>query len=132
MYKHTLKFHGEYLAKAQALPQNASADGNGGEFHLADTLGSIEVIVKVNAEISLADTKVLSVKMQDKATGSEYADLATIYSKTASGATTLAAGTELARYILPSGTKELLKAIITTTDAAAAGKLDVYPSYQAR
>lgn len=132
MLNHELKFDGQYLAKAQALPQNASADGNGGEFHLAELQGAVEIVVKVNAEITLADTKVLSVKLQDKATGGAYADLATIYSKTAAGATTLTADTVLARYILPTATKELLKGVITTTDAAAAGKLDIYPRYLAR
>lgn len=132
MYNHDLKFYGQYLAKAQSLPQNDSADGNGGEFHLAELQGGIEIVVKVNSAITLADTKVLSVKLQHKASGGSYADLATIYSKTASGATTLAAGTVLARYILPTDTADLLKAILTTTDASAAGKLDVYPRLLAR
>lgn len=30
MYKHTLRINGEYLAKAQAVPVNASAPGNSG------------------------------------------------------------------------------------------------------
>lgn len=132
MLNKDLKFHGQYLAKAQSLPQNASADGNGGEFHLSDLQGSLEVVVKVNAEIALADTKVLSVKLQDKATGGNYADLATIYSKTAAGATTLAVDTVLARFILPTDLKELAKVVITTTDAGATGKLDIYPRMLAR
>lgn len=132
MYKHNLTVYGEALADAQTLPQNTSADGNGGEFRLDDTLGAIEILVDVETEISLADTKVLTVKLQHKDTGGSYADLATIYTKTASGATTLAADTELARFILPTNTKELLKAVISTTDAAASGKINVNPTYLAR
>lgn len=132
MLNHDLKFHGQYLAKAQSLPQNASADGNGGEFHLADLQGSLEVVVKVNAAIALADTKVLSVKLQHKATGGNYADLATIYTKTANGATTLAAAEVLGRFVLPTDTLEMVKAVITTTDAGATGKLDIYPRMLAR
>lgn len=132
MLNHDLKFFGQYFAKEQSLPQNTSADGNGGEFHLADLQGSLEVIVKVNAQISLADTKVLTVKLQDKATGGSYADKATIYTKTASGATVLPLGTELARFVLPTDLKELVKVVISTTDAGAAGKLDIYPRMLAR
>lgn len=132
MYKKTLKVHGEYLAQAQALPQNASADGNGVELPVDKTHGALEVVVDVDALVGLADTKVLTVKLQHKDVGGAYADLATVYTKTAAGATTLAAGSVLARYILPSDCKALIKAVITTTDAAASGKLNVYPTYLAR
>lgn len=132
MYKHELKVHGEYLAEDQALPQNTSADGNGGELRLSDTQGAIELVGVVEDEISLADTKVLTIKLREKDDGGSYADKATLYTKTASGATTLAAGTELFRYILPTDTKDIIKAQLTTTDAAAAGSVTIYPNYLAR
>ncbi|MDP2876859.1 MAG: hypothetical protein Q8O00_11790 [Holophaga sp.] len=132
MYKKTLKVFGEYLAQSQSLPLNASADGNGVELPVDKTMGALEVVVEVDAQVGLADTKVLSVKLQHKDVGGAYADLATIYAKTAAGATTLAAGSVLARYTLPSDCKALIKAVITTTDAAATGKLNVFPSYLAR
>lgn len=133
MYKHELTVAGQHLAEEQTLPQNASADGNGGAFDFAGTNGAIEIVVKVGATaIGLADTKVLIVKLQHADGDDAMADLATIYSKTASGATTLAAGTELARYVLPSTVKDRVKAVLTTTDAAATGKITVSPVYLAR
>lgn len=122
-----------YLAKAQAIPNNTSADGNGGSFQgLGGTLGGVEVVVEVDAEVSLADTKVLSVKLQDSANNSSFADLATIYTKTASGATTLSAGTVLARYIVPTSARKYIKAVITTTDTGESGKLNVFLNYLSR
>jgi hypothetical protein len=134
MYKHELTVYGENLATDQALPQNASADGNGGVFDLAGTQGGIEIVVKVGSTaIALADTKSLTVKLAHKdRDDASFVDLATLYSKTASGATTLAVGTELARFSLPSSTGNCLKAVITTTDVSASGKLSVSPIYLAR
>lgn len=133
MYKKTLKVYGEYLAQSQALPLNTSADGNGVELPVDKTMGALEIVVDVDTQIGLADTKVLTVKLQHKPlVGGSYTDLATIYTKTASGATTLAAGAVLGRYTLPSDCQALVKAVITTTDAAASGKLNVYPTYLAR
>lgn len=132
MYKNIAKFDNDYLAKAQALPQNTSADGNGGSFRLAGMLGAIGLVGKVNAEISLADTKVLTVKLQDSADNTTFADVVTLYTKTASGATTIAADTELFRYIPTSSLRTFAKVVITTTDTSAAGKVDVFQSYNAR
>lgn len=132
-YNGEIKFADDYLVKAQSVPQNTSADGNGGVFeNLGKVQGSIEVVAKVNTEIALADTKVLTVKLQHSDDNSSYSDLQTLYTKTASGAETIAADTELARYIVPTTAKRYIKAVITTTDAAATGKLDVYTVYLAR
>jgi len=132
MYKNIAKFENDFLAKAQSLPQNTNADGNGGAFNLAGTNGSIEVVAVVNSEISLADTKVLTVKLKDSSDGTTYADMQTIYTKTASGATTIAADTELGRFIIPTNAKPHIKANIVTTDAAATGKIDIFQNYIAR
>lgn len=133
MYKHELTVADQHLAEEQTVPQNASADGNGGEFDFSGTNGAIEIVVKVGGTaIGLADTKVLTVKLQHADGSDAMADLSSIYSKTASGATTLAADTELSRYVLPSTVKSRLKAVIATTDAAATGKINVSPVYLAR
>lgn len=121
----------DYLAKAQTLPVNTSADGNGGSMNIGNTEGAIEVVGVVNSEISITDTKVVTVKIQH-ADDTSFADLATPYSKTASGATTLTVGTELFRYILPTSTKKNVKAVLTTNDTGAAGKVDIYLNYLPR
>jgi hypothetical protein len=128
-----LRADDSYLTKNHAIPNNTSEDGNGGSFAgLAGTMGGVEIIVEVETQVALADTKVLSVKLQDSANDSSFADLATIYTKTASGATTLAAGTILARYIVPTSARKYLKAVITSTDTQQSGKLNVFLNYLPR
>lgn len=132
-YNGEVKFGDDYLAKAQSVPQNTSADGNGGVFqYLGQAQGSIEIVAKVNTQIGLADTKVLTVKLQHSDDNSSFTDLATLYTKTASGAETIAAGTELARYIVPTNAKRYIKAVLTTTDATGTGKVDIFTVYLAR
>ena len=119
----------DFLAKAQTLPQNTSADGNGGSFQHADTEGSIEVLAVVNAEITLADTKVLTVKLQqssDDGVADAFADLLTLYTKTSSGGDVIAAGTLLGRALIPLNAERYIKAVLVSTDAALAGKVDVF------
>jgi hypothetical protein len=128
-----LKADDSYLAKAQTIPNNTSADGNGGSFQgLNATLGGVEVVVEVNTQIALADTKVLTVKLQDSADNSSFADLVTLYTKTASGAETIAAGTVLKKYIVPTNARKYIKAVITTTDTGQTGKIDAFLNYLAR
>lgn len=131
--KHYVKIHGQGLANAQALPQNASADGNEGPLKVSGTHGAIEIVLRTNTAITIADTKSLSVKVQHRDGNNAFADLATIYNLVAAGGNgVIAKDTELARYVLPSTVKEEAKVVITTTDAAAAGKLDAIPTYLAR
>lgn len=126
--------NGQNLAKAQTLPQNTSADGNGGAVFLGGILGAVEILVRVNSAITIADTKALTVKVQHSDSASSgFVDLATVYTITAaSGSGSLAKDTELGRFALPSTVKDYVKAVITTTDAAAAGKVDVIPVYLPR
>lgn len=132
MYKHILKVHGEYLAKEQALPQNASADGNGETMDFSGGLGSQEVVAEAVADIALADTKVLSVTLMQRDAGGEWESLGTVCSLTASGPTAIEAGTILGRFVPPTDAKAETKAVITTNDAAATGSVSVYPHYLAR
>jgi hypothetical protein len=132
MYKHTLKVYGQYLAEDQALPQNTSADGNGAVLNLAGTMGGVEVVAAVASAVTLADAKTLSIKLQDSADNETFADLATIYTVTADGATSIVAGTVLGRFVLPTDCEDYVKAVLTTDDAAAAGAVSVYPTYLPR
>lgn len=131
--KHYVDINGQNFAKAQALPQNTSADGSGGGIELSGINGAIEALARVNTAVTIADTKALTIKLQHSADGSSWTDLGTIYSLTAAGGNgSLAADTELGRFALPSTVRRYVKAVITTTDAAAAGKVDVIPVYLPR
>lgn len=126
--------NGQNLAKAQTLPANTSADGNGGAVMLGGILGAVEILARVNTAVTIADTKALTITVQhsDSEAGG-FTALGTVYTLTAaSGSGALAADTELGRFALPSTVKNFVKAVITTTDAAAAGKVDVIPVYLPR
>ncbi len=126
MYNHILKADDSYLAKAQAVPQNTSADGNGGAFDLSGAMGGVEIVAQVNEDVGLADAKFFTVKLQHSDDGSSYSDLATLYTVTASGATTIEAETILGRFLPPNDCKPYIKAVLVTDDAAASGKVDVF------
>lgn len=132
--KHHVDIHGQNLAKAQTLPQNTSANGNGGAVFLGGILGAVEILARVHAAVTIADTKAITIKVQHSdSEDSGFADLATVYTLTAAdGSGALAKDTELGRFALPSSVKDYVKAVITTTDAAAAGKVDVIPVYLPR
>ena len=128
-----LKADADYLAKNQTVPQNDTADGNGGSFELANTQASIEVIAEVGSvALGVGDTKVLTVKLQDSADNSSFADLQTLYTITSSGGDTIAVGTELGRFVLPADTRRYVKAVIVSTDASGTGKVNVFSTYVPR
>ena len=129
-----LKSAADFLAADQAVPQNTSADGNGGSFDLGNTQGSLEVVAEVGSVgTDLSDTKVLTIKLQDSADNSSFADLATVYTITAAaGSGTKAAGTQLGKLLIPSPARRYVKAVITTDEADVAGKLNVFLTYLPR
>jgi hypothetical protein len=123
------KVYDEYLAKDMVLTAT-SADGNGSKGRFKGTRASIEIKVVAKTAISVASTKVLTVKLQECDTESgTYADIATIYTGTAP---TFAIGDVLGSLVLPIATKEYVKAVVTSTDSAAVGTIDIYPTYVAR
>lgn len=125
----------DFLAKAQTLPQNTSADGNGGSFELSDTQASIEVFAVVNSVITLANTKVLTVKLQqssDNGVADDFADLETLYTITSDGGDEIAAGTLLGRFVIPLTAERYIKAVLVSDDAALTGKVDVFAVYLPR
>ena len=132
MYNHDIKDDAGYYAEAQAVPQNTSADGNGGSKQLSGTQGGIEIKAVVTTELALADTKVFSIAIHDSADNSSFAAIQTLYTKTASGATTVAAGTVLGRFVLPSSARRYTKVVLTSTDAAMTGAVSVYGTYLPR
>lgn len=133
MYKHTLSVDGEYLAKEQSLPQNASADGNGAVLDLRGSLGGVEIVARAAGDISIADTKSLTITLQHKDTDGAYADLGEVFAVTAAGAAwTAEDGEILGRFVPATDLKEHLKVVLATDDAAASGAVSVLPTYLAR
>lgn len=132
MYDHILKVHGQYLAKDQALPQNGSADGNGAELDFSGSLGGMEVVAEAAGDIALSDGATLGVALMHADAGGSWEPLGQVCSITASGATAIAEGAVLGRFIPPTDAKALTKAVLSTDDEAATGSVSVYPHYLAR
>lgn len=135
MYNHDVKVEGGYFAEAQTVPQNTSAAGNGGSQEVSGTHGGIEIKAVVTTELALADTKVFSIKIQESSDDGDsdaFADKHTLYSVTASGATTVAVDTVLGLWVVPTDAERYLKAVLTSDDAAMTGAVSVYPRYLPR
>lgn len=132
MYDHTLKVHGQYLAHDQALPQNDTADGNGAVLDLTGTMGGVEIVARVSADITLADTTTMTIGLEQSGDGESWAQLATLFGLTSDGGDSLAQGTVLGRFVLPTDAEANVKAVLTTDDDAVTGSVSVYPHYLAR
>jgi len=132
MYEHTLKVHGQYLAHDQALPQNDTADGNGAVLDLTGTMGGVEIVARVSGEITLADTKTLTIGLQESADGESWNSLATLFGLTSDGGDAIAEGTVLGRFVLPTDAEPHVKAVLATDDGSVSGSVSVYPHYLAR
>jgi hypothetical protein len=125
----------DFLAKDQDVPDNTSVDGNGGSFDIGNFQeGSLEVVANVGSVgLDISDTFAITIKIQDSADNSSFADLANVYTLTASsGNGVKAIGTLLGKLILPSATRRYIKAVIVTTDASASGKVNVFLTYLPR
>lgn len=120
-----LRAYGDYLLNGVTVPQNTTTTGSA--CLVGGARAQLELVAIVNSTISLADTKVLTVNLTASATeGGSFTALTTLYTKTASGATTLAAGTELGRYVVKPSDLLWAKGVLVTTDSAATGKIDLY------
>lgn len=127
-----LRAQPDYLAYQQDVPVNTNIDGNRGPALVGKVQNALELVGEVDEDVSLADTTTLTITFlsSDTETGSYTSQ----YSKTitASGATVLEAGTELARYAPNSSDKLWWKVNIATTDPAAAGKVAGYIAHRGR
>jgi hypothetical protein len=121
-----LKAFPDYMFNNAAVPKNTTLTGDAQQ--VGGTQGELELVAVIgDANVVITDTKIFTVSL----TGAETADgsftaLATLFTVTASGATTLAAGTELGRYIVKPSDPMFAKAVATTNDAAATGTVTVY------
>jgi surface antigen len=89
-------------------------------------LGSVEVVARVSndGDVEIAASQTLAIQVLDE----DNAVLSTLYTATATSAaaTTLAAGTELGLFVLPTNTAKSIKAKISTATAGGSGKVDVF------
>lgn len=119
-----------YLADGVTMPNNTTLNGTGVKSENSN--GAIEVIAYAKTDIALADTTTLTIKVQDSADDVTYADLDTLYTKTASGAETIDAGTILGRYVLAPDDDIYVRSSITTDDTQESGTIDVFLHYLSR
>ena len=90
--------------------------------------GMIEVIGIAVTELTVKDTKELTIKMTDSADNVTFAEIylgSILYTKTASGDETIAADTELFRWVVPTNIEDHIKAAITS-DSTNVGTIDIY------
>jgi hypothetical protein len=120
-----LRSQPDQIWTAEALPNTTTKTS--GEFKLGQTMGGVEVKVKVVAGATLAGD--VTVELQTSAvSGSGYA---TKVSKTTIATTVLATGDDLAGLILPREVCDELYAVIKITTAGAdqAVTVDAYPVF---
>jgi len=125
----------DHMAYRQTLPQNASADGNRKTMLLGKVQNFLDVVVKCYGDIAFADTTTTTIKLQsssDDGVADAYADVVDLYAVTASGAATVTNGTEMGRYTINTTQELYWKVVITTTDAAATGSVNVFAVGQNR
>lgn len=122
----------DYLFYEKTMPDETNADSP--VKLLGGTQGAIEVVIEVGAtDVTLANTKVLTftLKYDTSPTGSFTNDIV-LYTKTASGNSVIAAGTELARFAIPRGIGPYFKLNVATDDTNETGTFTAYPAYVAR
>lgn len=116
----------DYIFYQKAQPNNTNVASS--MFEFGGIQGNVEMIAEIQTLLTLADTKVLTLTLElytDKDDVSADSSVV-LYTKTASGATELAVGTELVRYKPPKGQSMWAKLRITSTDTSAVGKIDAY------
>ena len=133
MYKNILRVNGDYLAKAQALPVNTSAPGNGGPIRAHNTQGALELAIVAATQVGFSSGKSLTVTVQDCDTqNGSYADVPVLFKKTFAGATTIKAGEVIGVLPLASDVRPFVKVKLTTDDTAPTGTVDVFTTYLPR
>lgn len=130
----------DYLAYQQDLPQDDTSygqdsDGDAVTQEVKGAMGGLQVVAKCHEEITLADKKVLSLSIEESSDNGDedaFAHKAYLYYVTASGETTIEAGTVLGRFVLPTDIERYIRIALETDDATASGSVDVYLEYLPR
>lgn len=132
MYKHVLKFDDQMFQADLTLPANTSATCTNA-MRVGGTNGRLAIcVVAKDDNIVLATTKNLTLSYtQCDTEGGSFAAPAPNQTlvKTASGSYEPNAGDVVMRMLLPLDVKKWVKAVLTTDDASAAGKVDVFLEY---
>lgn len=128
----TIRAYDGYYAKAQAIT-TSQVDGNSTVAQLGNLAGAIVVRIYAATEVTVIDTKVLTINLLDSADNSSFAQkqvLAAITGTT--GNTVFAIGDQIGEdYILPNDCDEYTK-ITLGANFATAGTIDVAREYLAR
>lgn len=118
-----------YYKKAMTVPANTSADSDSYRNGVGGQQGQLQAVVEVLEEVSLAQAATLSVALQDSENDTDFTTVATTTHTGATGGSTFGVGSTLARFGLTTNLREYTRLKITTTDAAAAGKIDCFVDF---
>lgn len=133
MYKHRQRVNGEYLAKAQTIPQNSSVAGNSGPIRAHNTMGGLELLAVAKTTLTLAATKSITITISDCDTETgTYVALPQVFKATYASGKVFAADDLIGVLPLPSTCRQFVKVTIATDDAAATGTLDIFSGYLPR
>lgn len=114
----------DYVFNDETIPNNTSVTSDA--FLFGETLHGLELVAEVEDAVTLADTKVLSlIILWDESSTGTFANTETLYTNTASGATTIAAGTELFRHVADTKKPVWYKVRITSTETGQVGSINV-------
>ena len=127
-----LKADNGYYLEGATIPKNTTLNSASIRTENGAINGAQAIYVEAKTDIVISDTKVLTVNIEDSADDTTFAKLAEVYTVTASGATTITAGTIIANFILPDNAKTFTRVSITTNDASVVGTGDAYLQYKAR
>jgi len=129
-----IKDGNKLICSAQALKSSSGSDTFGPV--LFDAAGVSKVVVIANTDIVIPDTKVLKIEPLLGVSTSSFADSLSgtvIYNVTASGETTIKAGTVLASWVIPaeipcqgSSTYRYVGLKVSVTSDMSAYKIDAF------
>jgi len=133
MYKHTLKVHGEYLAKEQLIPSNTSVKGNSGSVKAGSTMGAMEVVMAAVGAVSIPVGTTLSLILEGSEDNVSFSPLPVSYVRIESaGGGNYAVNDELARLPVPSNSPKYIRCKMQTNKSSVTGKVDVFCDFLPR
>jgi len=135
MYNHKLRFASQIFETGQTIPQNTSDPAAVG-LRVAGQEGNLAIVFRALTETTIAITENLILSMQDSdddADTDAYAAIVPAHVLTihATAEIVYAVGDIIARIIIPAGTKDWVKPVLATDDAAATGTIDTFLEYLA-
>mgnify|MGYP000375779555 CR=1 FL=1 len=125
-FSEDLKSYQDYLFKNETVVANNTTASTVRQ--VGGTQASLEVVVVVgDTDIIIADAKALTISLKGSETeAGTFTDVASLYELTASGATTLKSGAELARYVVKPSDPLYGKLEVVNNDTALTGTVEAY------